>query len=143
MKVDGAVVHQQNLDTRQPFASCRCRAARGLEGLHIPSPKGSSAQKQLPTQRAVHAHTAAHVFHQLPHDGQAQPRAAEASRGRGIRLRKRREEPVLHISRDARRCPTPRTSSDRPACPEILLSRRSMRPRSVNLSALPSRFIST
>ena len=41
------------------------------------------------------------MFHQLPHDGQAQPRAAEASRGRGIRLRKRREEPVLHISRDA------------------------------------------
>jgi hypothetical protein len=50
---------------------------------------------------ALQAHLAAHQVGQALDDREAEPGAAEAPGDRGVRLRERREQPRLHLGRDA------------------------------------------
>ena len=108
---------------------------------------GAVNQNVLPCAgRALDADLAAHQLDELLRDGQAEPGAAVAARGRAVGLGERLEQPrrcasgamPMPVSRDleahaarARRC----RSSTRAAT--------TTSPRSVNLTALPTRLIST
>ena len=89
---------------------------------------------------ALDADRAAHQLDELPTDREPEPRAAETARGAAVRLREALEDLGLALRRDA-----DATATRTVACVGVSDARVSIvtEPASVNLMALPTRFIST
>ena len=119
-------------------------AARGVALRQHVAQLGREPEPAADAGRAVDADLAAHQLRQTPRDRQAQAGAAEAARGRAVGLLEGREQAGDLVGRDAdagvrdleaqRADPAPRGASSR--------TRSRTWPRSVNLTALDSRFSS-